>query len=204
VPRIFISYRKADRNFAAMVLDEHLCRRFGSDQVFRATRSIQLGDDFRPAIWDTLRSCSALVAVVDEDWVGHRADGSRRIDDPADYVRREVAEALRLGIRVIPVLVADAPWLDAADLPDVLAELPNRQFLRLYARDSGYDLKPLLDQLAELLGVGPAGPAPAEPPSGAGHVFHQGGVVVSGGARIVGDVAGRDILHIGQRDEAAR
>lgn len=210
MPRIFISYRRAAENFAAQLLDEHLCQRFGSDQIFRASRSVRLGDDFPPTIWDSLRGCSALLAVIDNGWPGSRADGERRIDDPADYVRREIAEALRLGIRVIPVLVGDVAEPAATELPEALKELATRQYLRLYARHSRYDLQRLLDELADMLGEHtemPGGqPRPAEPqPSAQAASFAEGGVFFGAPTHISGgSVVGRDNYGDGHRPGGAR
>lgn len=51
------------------------------------------------------------------------ADGRRRIDDPGDFVRQEIELGLRTGIRVIPVLVGQAPEPKGADLPAGIAAL---------------------------------------------------------------------------------
>jgi hypothetical protein len=42
---IFINYRSQSEAYAAALLDERLSNRFGSNQVFRASRSIDAGDD---------------------------------------------------------------------------------------------------------------------------------------------------------------
>lgn len=49
------------------------------------------------------------------------ADRRRRIDDPVDWVRREIAEALSPGLRGIPVLTGDASLPAEADLPQDIA-----------------------------------------------------------------------------------
>jgi hypothetical protein len=192
VPRIFISYRKAEVNFAAQLLDDHLCRRFGEANIFRASRAIRLGEDFSDVIWEAVRGCSVLLAVIDHDWAGVLPDGGRRIDDPQDYVRREVAAGLERDV-VIPVVIAGAAPPDAIDLPEPLAKLARLQYLTLQARDSRYDLRRLLDQLADRLGEPePARPVePVEP--GGGGVFTIGSIQVNGG-----DVAVRDMYKTGE------
>ena len=195
MPRIFISYRKAEENFAAQLLDDHLCGRFGAENIFRASRAIRLGEDFSAVIWEAVRSCSVLLAVIDKDWVGRLPDGRRRIDEPQDYVRREVAAGLERDI-VIPVLVAGAtPPAGIDELPEPLTRLAKLQYLPLQARDSRYDMRRLLDQLAERLGDdgSPQAPQPpAQPAAPPGGTSVEGGFF-GGNVQVGRDLAGRDM-----------
>ena len=59
------------------------------------------------------------------------ADGSRRLDDPADFVRMEVEAALSRDIPVVPVLVQGATLPRKEDLPPSLAPLTTRQVFAL-------------------------------------------------------------------------
>jgi hypothetical protein len=200
VTDIFINYRTADENFAAALIDDKLSQRFGAARVFRASRSIRPGEDFRPRIWQGLRESSALVAVIGPDWLTMAGENGRRLDDPEDWVRREIAEALRLGIRVIPVLLAATPMPRRDQLPADIADLASRQYLRLFARSSRYDIQPLVDALAELLGLAdePEGPAAGQPTAGFGH----GGVAFIGGQPTVhGDVVSGDKHVNGKRPD---
>ena len=56
---------------------------------------------------------------------GH--DGQARLFDPGDYVRQEIATALRRGIPVIPVLVEGAAMPQASALPNAIAGFSTRQ-----------------------------------------------------------------------------
>ena len=54
-------------------------------------------------------SCDVLISVVGKHWLtATDADGKRRLDNPEDFVRLEVATALRRDIRMISVLVDGA------------------------------------------------------------------------------------------------
>jgi hypothetical protein len=77
------------------------------------------------------------------------ATGQRRIDDPADWVRREIAEALSLGLRVIPVLTGDASLPAEADLPQDIAGLSRRQYVSLRRRYTALDLAFLVERITE-------------------------------------------------------
>jgi len=58
-------------------------------------------------------------------------DGRRRLEKPDDFVRLEIATALKRGIRVIPVLVDGVSMPRPGDLPDDLKSLVRRQALRV-------------------------------------------------------------------------
>jgi hypothetical protein len=50
--------------------------------------------------------------------------GQRRIDDPGDWLRREIVEAFSHGLRVIPVLLDGVTLPAEAELPDDIAQHP--------------------------------------------------------------------------------
>ena len=76
--------------------------------------AIEPGRDFRKAIDKSVASCSVLLAVIGRVWLETKDDaGSRRLDDPNDFVRIELASALRRDIPVVPVLVRAAKQEDA-------------------------------------------------------------------------------------------
>jgi hypothetical protein len=161
--RVFINYRNEDEPFGAVLVDHELSVRFGEDRVFRASRSIRPGEDFAAAILSAVRRSTALLVVIGPRWLTAADDaGVRRLDQPDDWVRREIAEALRGKVRVIPLLLnTDLPR--AADLPAEIAALAGCQYLRIHHRNSRYDIRRLVDELTDLLpGLAPP-PAPAPP-----------------------------------------
>jgi hypothetical protein len=70
--------------------------------------------------------------------------GRRRIDDPDDWIRRELAVAFAAGVRVIPILTDDATMPAASELPADIAALPDRQFRWLRHRDADMDLSRII------------------------------------------------------------
>src|SRR5688572_14604229 len=124
MPRIFISYRRDDSIDAAGRLYDRLSDHFGKDNVFLDVDAIPVGVDFRRHLQDAVGECDVLLAVIGHAWLdARRADGSRRLDDPADFVRIEIRTALERGIPVIPVLVGRATMPAGRDLPAALQAL---------------------------------------------------------------------------------
>ena len=145
---IFLSYRRQDSQSATGRLADRLEAHFGADRVFHDLESIPIGDDFAAAIRRAIRSASVLLVVVGPQWLDARsAQGTRRLDDPADFVRLEIEAALAQGIAVVPVLVDEARMPGAQQLPPSLAPFVNLQAIELSASRWQHDC----DRLVELL-----------------------------------------------------
>src|SRR5262249_38231971 len=135
---------------AAVLIDRELTARFGSDRVFLDSRSIPAGTDFVEELLGRLRACSLLVVVIGPRWLTLTdAAGRRRIDDPQDWIRRRIAEALAAGRRVIRVLTDDAALPAEADLPADIAGLSRRQYVPLRRRYTSVDLGYLVERITE-------------------------------------------------------
>lgn len=147
---VFVNYRTGDGGFAAALLARVLAARFGQERVFLASRSIPHGEDFVQHIMAGLSRSSVLLAVIGPQWLSANGSGHRRLDDPADWVRIEIAEAFRRGVRVIPVFLDNTSVLREAELPADIAILARLQYLRLNHRNDNYDLAQLLSALTDL------------------------------------------------------
>ena len=100
--------------------------------------------------------CDVLLALIGPQWVARDVSGRRRLHDPNDYVRREIAAALqRDDVRVIPLLVSGAEMPRAEELPDDLKPLVSRQNFQLRYERFNADVNDLIAQLAKV--VSPAG-----------------------------------------------
>src|SRR5262245_4800271 len=135
----FISYRRDDAAGYAGRLHESLERRFGASQVFRDVDTLEPGQDFVKAIEARLVACRVMIVIIGREWVDARnAAGIRRLDDPLDFVRLEVAAGLaRPDVLVVPVLVEGASMPAASQLPANLQLLARRHAVSV--RDETWD-----------------------------------------------------------------
>jgi hypothetical protein len=150
--RIFISYRREGAAGFSGRLGEDLERRFGADEVFRDVEDITSGDDFVERLTYALRDCRVLLAVIDKTWLSASVGGRRRLDDPKDFVRTEIASALARGVRVIPVLVDGATMPAEAELPDDLKPFARRQAHEVSDSRWDYDIERLAGVVQATLG----------------------------------------------------
>jgi hypothetical protein len=159
---IFLNYRRSDSEGESRRLFEDLTSHFGSEAVFMDVAAIEPGRDFRKAIDKSVSSCSVLLAVIGREWLETKDDaGGRRLDDPNDFVRIELASALRRDIPVVPVLVRGAMMPRVDQLPDDLKELAYRNAVELtYARWKS-DVQALAQALRNYLDVPGLGPSAA-------------------------------------------
>lgn len=125
--KIFVSYRRSDSSTVVGRILDRIEAVFGEDHIFRDLDSIDYGQDFGVAIHGALAQSEVLLAVIGDDWANVRdEDGKRRLDNPNDWVRKEISKSLEQGIHVIPVLVENAQFPTENELPGNLKELVNR------------------------------------------------------------------------------
>lgn len=131
--------------------------------------AIEPGKDFRKAIDESVATCSVLLAMIGQEWLETKdASGRRRLEDPQDFVRLELASALRRDIPVVPVLVRGAKMPLVERLPDDLKDLAFRNAVELTHARWKSDVQVLVQALRPCLeepAAGTEGPARHEPPS---------------------------------------
>jgi hypothetical protein len=126
--QIFISYRRDDVPGYVRALMLEMKNMVGSQQVFLDMEDIEAGSDFASIIEDALSHCEVLLAIVGPQWLTSTNHlEQRRLDDPNDFVRLEIATALRRNIPAIPVLIENAKMPSEDDLPSDLKPLARLQ-----------------------------------------------------------------------------
>ena len=147
--RIFISYRRDDAKWQARPVYEAFRKVLASDEVFMDIDTIKPGDPFREILKSAVAKCEVLLALIGPRWIDvtDPSTGGRRLDNPDDFVRIEIREALARNIRVIPVLLDGADMPNVALLPDDLRELADRQAEFLDYRSFDADIARLIKRL---------------------------------------------------------
>jgi TIR domain len=152
MPRIFICYRRDDTAGHTGRLRDGLCAEFGDHEIFRDVDTIGPGDDFVQAVERGIASCRVFLAIIGRQWLtSSDREGRRRLDDPADHVRTEVAKALECGVRVIPVLVQGASMPASAKLPDNIKRFADHNAIELDDEGWASDVRRLFDAIEQEL-----------------------------------------------------
>jgi hypothetical protein len=151
VVNVFISYRHHDSAGVAALLFAALQRHLGDDRVSLDADQITPGSDWRRQWIDRVDASAAMFAVIGPRWLTLAdTSGRRRLDDPDDWVGRELAEARSHGVRVIPVLTDRAKLPTRSELPDTLGWLSECHPLRLGRREPASELAAIVAEAARL------------------------------------------------------
>lgn len=149
---VFISYRREDSSYIAGRLHDRLADALGPELIFRDVDAMKPGADFTERIGEAVGSCEALLAVIGKDWLSARGPrGGRRIDEPRDWVRLEIAAALARDILVVPVLVENARMPTEDELPEDLRPLARRNAMDLTDHRWREDTENLLQVIREVI-----------------------------------------------------
>lgn len=161
---IFISFRRGDEPYGAVLVQTVLADWFGEHNVFRSSDSIPLGDDYVECLESAIRHCTVVLAVIGPRWLS-TDEGRTRLSDPDDWVHRELAQAFAAGKRVVPLLLHDARLPSPVELPAGLARLGRCQYRRIDYRQFKADITALGNDLMALYPELPARrPKPASKP----------------------------------------
>ncbi len=107
MPRICLSYRRADSVDITGRIYDQLVTRYGAGDVFMDVSGIPYGADYRDHIQDVFRGSKILLAVIGRNWLGDATGGAaKRIQESADPVHVEILRALGLKIHLVPVLLS--------------------------------------------------------------------------------------------------
>jgi hypothetical protein len=171
--KIFINYRRGDEPGFTHALLGRLEHAFPAERLFIDVDNIPPGEDFVRVLESQVAQCDALLAVIGNGWLDATDErGSRRLDDPNDFVRIEIESALKQGKRVIPVLVHEARMPRPDELPEAIRPLATRNAVRLtherFRADVQGLIKALHGALAEVAlrrpeAVGAMGSEPRKP-----------------------------------------
>lgn len=153
---IFISYRRDDSADITGRIFDWLSREFPK-RVFKDVDSIPFGVNFRKHIKTALERCGVMIVVIGKNWLDIREDdGTRRLDNPVDYVRVEIETILQRQpmATVIPVLVSGSEVPLPHRLPESLRSLSDFNAAQL-RRDPDFkpDMGRLIAQLRDLLDI---------------------------------------------------
>ena len=150
--KVFISYRRSEDSHVVGRLGDRIRRDYPAAEIFVDTDAMPVGTPI-PAVLDArIRASDVVLVVIGPRWLSLVGNNNlRRLDDPADFVRQEVAAALSHQRPVVPVLIDGAKMPSAQDLPDNIVGLAVAPGLPLRAEDFGPDATRLLARLEPLI-----------------------------------------------------
>lgn len=149
---VFLSYRRSDTPYAAGRLADRLGERF---QLFMDI-DIAPGLHFGRALTEAVEGCDVMVVLIGPSWLSAvEEDGSRRLDNPRDWVVQEIEAALAREVTVIPVLVDGARMPTPDQLPAALEALAFRQAISLRHESFATDITALIGAVDRAAPGGP-------------------------------------------------
>jgi hypothetical protein len=165
---VFISYRRSDTAWAAQLIALHLDMALGDRgvRIFIDTEDLlPLGAPYDAYIDRHVRIARAVLVLIGSRWLDE--ENRKRLEDPKDFVRREIEVGLAGGRRVIPILIGDADLPPADLLPESIRHLCRMQAVRLpgsaFPEEMLQDVSALAARLSEHLELPPADASSAIP-----------------------------------------
>ena len=140
-PRVFLNYRNGIADHVVMMIQNELARLWGEHGVFRAGKSIPPGETYQPFLLRNATGVKVMLAVIGRGWEDDR------LDDPDDWVRKEIQHAHDNGVTVIPVLVGARNRLRAQDLPAELKWLADVQDMMITTDAEPADIEQFVKRL---------------------------------------------------------
>src|ERR1044071_3580711 len=128
---VFISYRRSDERELVERIHDWLEREFQPREVFLDRTNIPAGVNFPEFLERKIAQSDVVLAMIGPDCLDARDDRGRRLDNPDDHVRKEIALALQNKKVVIPVLLNGARMPNANELPEPIRLLTQRHAIEL-------------------------------------------------------------------------
>ncbi|MHB8625693.1 MAG: uracil-DNA glycosylase family protein [Aggregatilineales bacterium] len=154
--RIFINYRRQDSEGYVGRLYDYLAQHFERGDIFMDVDSIKPGADFVTVLEEAVANCDVFLAIIGPQWSSiSDASGNRRLENWNDFVRIEIASALKQNKLVIPVLVGSARMPSPDELPTELTPLVRRNAIEISHQRFAYDVERLASAMKAVIDVKP-------------------------------------------------
>jgi hypothetical protein len=134
MPAIFISYRRSDLSLEAEWIYNFICTFFGQDKVFFDKEGIESGKRWDNTLRLNILEANIVLILIGPRWLFEQLEsGKRRLDDPEDWVRKEVVASIESYKKnpnrtwVYPVLLNDTKLPKKEWLPKEIQKLASFQ-----------------------------------------------------------------------------
>jgi TIR domain len=125
--KIFISYRREDAGANVLGISQYLEHQFGPKNVFIDV-DMRAGAYFPTVLKQRLAKSKVMLVLIGPEWINAaHQDGGRRLDKPDDWVRLEIAQALKRNMPIIPVRVGNTFLPNREHLPSDIRGLLDHQ-----------------------------------------------------------------------------
>jgi formylglycine-generating enzyme required for sulfatase activity len=150
--KIFINYRRGESLKDAQHLATLLGKVFGEKRIFVDVHGIEGGSNWLQTIEQQVAASDAMVALIGDGWANLKDEhGNRRLDNSEDFVRFEIAQALRRHIPVLPVLLDGASMPKPSELPEQMVTLSLFQAMPLRTESVGQHAEAIAERLKALM-----------------------------------------------------
>ena len=151
--KVFISYRHEDDPSAAARVRDALAASFGKTNIFMDVDSLLAGQRFDEELSKALATCDVLIVIMGLRWMD-LLKSKNVMSGARDYVRVEIAQALKRKIVVVPVRVGREgqlpPLPRAKDLPADISDLVQFQMHDVLHEHFGRDIAELVKDITQV------------------------------------------------------
>ena len=94
---IFVSYRREDSTGETFQLVKSLKQFINGQKIFLDNEKLEPGQDFPKVLKQHLKDCDIILVVIGKKWLEYNGDNSLPLSDEGNWVRIEIATAIRQG-----------------------------------------------------------------------------------------------------------
>jgi hypothetical protein len=156
MPKVLISYRRADSAGIVGRIYERLVQWAGPEAIFLDVDNIPEGIDFHAHLQRELHNTDALLCIIGRHWLGPAGQNRLRATD--DAVRIEIETALEAGVTIVPILADGGALPPPDELPEKIRPLRSLNALAISSGiNFNHEMARLISALSRILG--PKAPA---------------------------------------------
>ncbi len=151
--KVFISYRRSDLSPTdRFLIHDGLEKELGNDTVFLDMEDLHGGDKWMDVLTQAGSNAKVCMVMIGPKWYELNEAGNPRIQDPGDWVRKEIELAIGQNLYIMPILFNGGPLPKPDQLPTSLQPLLSNQAITLDIDKWNIYRLPLLNDLKRKLG----------------------------------------------------